>query len=127
METETIVTRTAKIYQQEPGIVQVLVLPGAIQTLADAKENMQAQARLTAGQRHALFVDMRQIQSQDREAREYYAGPESAQILKAVAILIGSPMSRVIGNFMLGFNRSTLPTRLFTSEDEALSWLRSFK
>ena len=48
------------------------------------------------------------------------------RVSAAVALLIGSPMSRVIGNFYLGFNRPQTPTRLFTDTDEAEAWLRTF-
>ena len=44
----------------------------------------------------------------------------------AIALLVGSPLSRVIGNFFVGLNRSTFPLRLFTSEEEAIAWLRTF-
>jgi hypothetical protein len=32
----------------------------------------------------------------------------------------------VLGNFYLGLNKPLVPTRLFTSEEEAQAWLRSF-
>jgi hypothetical protein len=35
-------------------------------------------------------------------------------------------MSRVIGNFFIGFSRTNIPTRLFTSEAEAIDWLKTF-
>jgi hypothetical protein len=43
-----------------------------------------------------------------------------------VALLVGSPMSRAIGNFFIGLNKPLIPTRLFVSEPEALAWLRGF-
>ena len=40
--------------------------------------------------------------------------------------LIRSPLARAIGNFFRGLNKPLFPTRLFTSEPEAMAWLRSF-
>ena len=37
-----------------------------------------------------------------------------------------SPLTRAIGNFFLGLNKPLMPTRLFTSEEEALAWLKTF-
>ena len=119
-----IVTRTARIRLEEDDLVHVTTLPGVVQTLADAKENEQAENELTGGERHTLLVDMREIRAQDREARQYYTRPEAQKTIRAVAIVIGSPMSRVIGNFFLGFNKPSVPNRLFTSEAEAIVWLR---
>lgn len=38
---------------------------------------------------------------------------------------VSSPVSKVIGNFVMStFSSVSLPMRMFTSEDEALAWLR---
>jgi hypothetical protein len=127
METEEIVTRTAKTRLGAGNIIHATSLPGSVQTLAEAQENMQAVEQLAQGRPCALLVDLRQIRSQDREAREYYTRPENAKALRAVAVLIDSPMSRVIGNFFIGFSKPVVPTRLFRSEAEAIEWLQAFR
>ncbi len=99
-------------------------LPGAEVTLEDARENVAATARITKGRRRPVLVDLRAIRSQSADARAYFAGPDATQVSLAVALLIGSPLSRAIGNFYLGFNRPAMPTRLFTDERAALEWLR---
>jgi hypothetical protein len=40
-----------------------------------------------------------------------------------VALLVGSPVTRVIGNFFIGLNKPRWPVRLFRSESDALAWL----
>jgi predicted oxidoreductase len=125
METEEIVTRTARVRMEEPGIVRATIIRGADQTLPDAIENSQAEAKLTGREPYKLLVDMRHIHSQDRDARAYYTRPETAKIVRGVAIVVGSPMSRVIGNFFLGFSKTSVPARLFTSDTEALAWLKT--
>ena len=126
METEEIVTQTAKVWLDENGILRVTSLPGATQTLAQAHENMSVEVQLSGGKRRPLLVDLRGMKSFDRDARAYYAGQEAAKYQSAIALLIGSPLSRVIGNFFIGFNKPAMPTRLFTSELEALEWLKEF-
>ncbi len=91
METEEIVTQTAKIRLDENGILRVTCLPGATQTLAQAHENMSVEVQLSRGKRRPILVDL-----------------------------------TVIGNFFIGFNKSPMPTKLFTSEPEALEWLKEF-
>jgi hypothetical protein len=61
-----------------------------------------------------------------RDCRKYFAGPETARVEASVALLVMSPLTRAIGNFFMGLNKTLVPTRLFTSEDDALIWLREF-
>jgi hypothetical protein len=99
---------------------------GAEVTVDDARENVALCHRMNAGGKRPVLVDLRAIKSQTAEARAYLAGPEGSAICQAVGLLIGSPVSRVLGNFYLGLNKPLVPTRLFTSEEEAQAWLRSF-
>jgi hypothetical protein len=126
METQEIVTRTSRIRMEADMVVRVIIHPGAVQTLADAKENVQALENLSQGRPFRAITDIRQMTSQSREAREFYSDASHTQSLVAVAILVGSPMSRVIGNFFMGLNKSNTPTRLFTSDSAALAWLKQF-
>jgi hypothetical protein len=82
--------------------------------------------KISKGKKLPLLVDSRNIKSMEREARVYYAGEEGRKSVSACALLIGSPVSRVIGNFFMGLNKPLVPTRLFTSETEAIEWLRRF-
>ena len=71
---------------------------------------------------------MRTVSGQlDRAAREYYAGPEYAAVVDATALLVGSPVGRMIGTFVLRLARPVAPIRVFTSEPEALAWLEGFR
>jgi hypothetical protein len=126
MQTEETLTRTARIWMESGRMVRVTALPGVVQTLADAQADARVFDKLSERKPFTVLLDMRQLKSQDREAREFYSQPGHTPGLVAVAILIGSPMSRVIGNFFIGFNKSNIPARLFTSEVEALQWLKEF-
>jgi hypothetical protein len=99
---------------------------GAEVTLDDSRANVALCLQRNAGRRRPLLVDLRGVKSQTAEARSYLAGREGVQVSQAVGLLIGSPVSRVLGNFYLGLNKPSVPTRLFTSEEEAQAWLRSF-
>lgn len=117
-------TRTAEIAVGP--LIRAVFLPGAEVTLADAKENIALTARLTAGRRLPACIDLRRLRSQSAEARAYLAGPEADAVSLAVALVVSSPLSRMIGNFYLGFNRPNVPTRLFDDEASALTWLEKF-
>ena len=125
MENE-VMLRTCKIWLGEDGIARSIYFPNAEETLADAKEYIATVVKISKGKRCPLFVDMRNCKSITREAREYYAGEKSAKAVSAAAGLIGSPVSRIIGNFFMRLNKPVLPTKIFTSETEALEWLKGF-
>lgn len=129
MATEPVLTRTARIWLDDEGIPRVESLPGAEETLAEARANVDAVRALVGSKPHVLFVDVRRLKSIDISARRHYAEDRSVKSpLLGLALLISSPVSRVVGNFMLrAFSRSAAPIQLFTSEDEAFAWLRGFQ
>ena len=92
----------------------------------DARENLAVILRLVKGHRAPVMVDLRRIRSQSAEARSVFAGHEATRVTLALALLIDSPISRVLGNFYLGFNKPQTPSRLFNSVREADAWLRTF-
>jgi len=72
-----------------------------------------------------LLIDIRDIKVIHREARRLFASEEISDGygVRALALLIGSPLSRFIGNFWFAINRPKHPTRLFQSEEQAMTWL----
>ena len=122
-----IVTRTRRFYIGDDGIFRTISLPGVEETLADAIENVRAAVALSGGRRYPVLADSRLVKSGgDRAVRAYYAGPELTATIRAVAVLIVSPVQRVIANFFLGLHKPPYPSRVFTSETEALAWLQRF-
>jgi hypothetical protein len=108
------------------GILRAKAKPGTNLTLEDAHEVIQKLGVLCAGRRRPILVDLTGTKSMSREARTYFSGPETAKVQSAAALLINSPLGRAIGNFFMGLNKTLIPARLFTSEAEALEWLRGF-
>jgi hypothetical protein len=117
-----VTTRTAEV-RLDGDVLRARFHDGAEVDLADARENLEACAALVPGRQLGVLVDLRPVRSQTAEARAHFAGPAAGRIASGLALLIGSPLSRVLGNFYLRFNRPGFPTRLFSSEDEALRWL----
>lgn len=118
--------KVAKLWLGEDGIVRIIHVPGAEVTLEGAQETMAAYLKINKGKKRPLFVDTKTMKSLAREARQYYAGEEAAKVASAVAIIVGTPVSRVLGNFYIGLSNPHLPSRLFSLEDEALEWLKGY-
>jgi len=124
VNSRIITTRTARQWLGDDGIGRRVNLPNSKESLSDAIENIAACAELCGGSKTLALIDCRGMSSISREAREYYAGEEASKITKACAILVDSPLTRLIGNFFMRVNRTTYPIKLFTSEKDALIWLR---
>jgi len=109
----------------DEGIIRVRAKPGVDLTLEDAQDLIQKLGAMGGGRRRPALIDLTGIRSISREARTYLRGPQTAGIESAAALLVGSPLSQVIGRFLIGFGEGLFPARLFTSELEALAWLSS--
>jgi hypothetical protein len=97
--------------------------PGAVGDLATAQLVDRDVQDLGQGPVR-LLVDLRPVGSIDRDAREFFIS--LSPHYRAVALLAGSPATRMLANFFLGFKRGDMiPVRVFTSETDAVDWLRS--
>ena len=122
----SIVTRTARVWLDSEGIIQEVDAPGCDQTLDDARANVAANREIGQGHPRPALIDMTQVKSTSFAAQRYYAGPEAHDFLTAAALVVANPLSRVLGNFVIGLKKSALPIRVFTSIDDAQTWLRRF-
>lgn len=118
--------RTHVIWLGDDGIVRAKVKPHVTITLEDGKACVHMMSQVCGGKQTPALIDMTGLVAIERDARLYFAGEETARVESAAALLINSPVARAIGNFFMGLNKPIVPTRLFTSEEEALAWLKGF-
>jgi hypothetical protein len=103
----------------------VSIQPAAKQTLDNAKENLAAALATRDGKRRPLLIDVRGGQPLDAEVRHYYSGQVLVDGFTALGLLVdASPLGLMMGNVYFRVARPGIPTRLFTSADEANRWLR---
>ena len=127
MKRNEVSTETGTHYLDDQGIVHTTSFQGVEETLEQAKASIVAIRQVSEGKRRPLLLDMRPIKSQKREVREYYASPEAADAYTAAAILVGSPISKMIGNIFIGIGKLPVPTKLFSGEAEAIEWLKGHR
>ncbi len=118
---------SGRFWVDEEGILRGEASPAAAQDLAEAKAQVAAQRGLGVSLPRPFLMDIRKARALSREARVYYAGQEVTGVFTATALLVDSPLSRAIGNFFLGLNKPSMPTRMFGDAEQALAWLRTFK
>lgn len=104
------------------GVLRLDLADNAEITSSDAEAALDAVALLSAGVRRPLLVDMRSVGPMKRPTRKVFA---RASVATRVALLVGSPVSRLVGNFALGLDRPETDTvlRVFDDEAAARRWL----
>lgn len=108
----------------EDGICVTVTKPMAEIRLEDAVENTIIVTGLFIGKKFPLLIDSRNIKSMSREARQHFSTNGRETKINCMAIMVKSPLSRVIGNFFMGLNKPQVPARLFDNETEAIEWLK---
>lgn len=92
-------------------------------TMEDARHDFQQAGDMVNFQKTPVLADSRNYTHFDHEIRDFYSSKEAAERISAMAILINSIPTRLMGNFFINFHKPHFPTRLFTSENEAIKWL----
>jgi len=113
-----------RMWLRPDGIVQMAWVTLVDIRLEDAIAAIQAMTELTGGRLSPLLVDLHDSGQQARAARLEFTS--QADLVSAVALIVGTPLSRIMGNFFLGVSRPPYPVRMFDTEESALVWLNEF-
>jgi hypothetical protein len=105
------------------GIVRIVNPPGQRLGVAELNYFMAEQRRLGGGRKVPVLIDGRGVLSMSKEARQIGAGPDYTAITARMAIVVGGPVSAMIGTFFFRVARPSFPVRLFSDFDAALAWL----
>ena len=108
------------------GICRTKTKPLVEITLKETMENSVAVSSLYKDKKFPLLVDARTIKSIEREARKHFSTNGRETKITSFALIIKSPLSRIIGNFFMALNKPLIPARLFDNEEEAITWLKNY-
>ncbi|MFZ6009124.1 MAG: hypothetical protein ACOYXT_02155 [Bacteroidota bacterium] len=106
----------------ENGILFFVYKQGVTLDVEAAKRIVADRVKAQKNVSYPVFCDMRGIKDIDKNARDYLA-KEGSQLVKAVGVLIESPVTKIMGNFYLKINQPLTPTRMFTDKNNALEFL----
>jgi hypothetical protein len=130
MENDVIETQAAKIWLEEDGIVWTMILPIVFPddklTIADARNIIEGASKLTNGKKTPMLVESSYARPMNSEAKEFLTGMEAANVVSALAMITSSSLNKLLRNVLLGINKPSYPVKLFTSEAEAINWLKRF-
>lgn len=110
---------------RDDGILAFHPIPGLMITREVALQVLEV-GMLIADAPKPTMVLMQDMARVDRDARAFFASEEYMRLCSQTALVVGSPVSRVIGNFFVGLNRPRYPYKIFDDPELAAEWLRGF-
>jgi len=110
----------------ENNILYFVYKQGTKMNLEAAKRVVADRLKVQKGVSYPVYCDMKGVKDSDKPARDYLA-KEGSELVTAVAVVIDSPVTRIMLNFYLNINGPITPTRMFTEKDKALEYLATFK
>jgi hypothetical protein len=73
-----------------------------------------------------ILVELTDIRSVNRESRNICSSKDTTGLFSSAELLTGNPVSRILGNFYLGLNKTRMPVKMFSDNDTAIQWLGTF-
>ncbi len=101
-------------------------LRGATITIDTAKEIVKRRLEYTEGTAYPLFVTGEGLRAMDKVSRDYFA-KEGVKGVVAAALVTNSVYTEFFGNMFLRITQTSIPSKLFTSKEEALRWLEQYR
>lgn len=117
-------TQSAK-FNIRRGVVFIECAPKTIMTLEEGRESTRIVSEMVGSYPLPMLCDLTNVITMTKDCRQHFAGPEHAAVFTKCALIVSSPIAKIIGNFFLGANRPLRPTRLFTNRVDALDWLKN--
>lgn len=117
-------TKTTIATFEAPDLLHVVIRTGEVLTVDESNEIALWMKQHTTGKYKVLTAP--QINSDiEPEVRNYLVQPQRAERVRADALVINNLPHRLLADFYLKFNRPDIPTRFFSSEEEAREWLKT--
>ena len=113
-------TKTMTLEALGDHIVLGITHPKAFMIWETELENILEAKKLVGGKNPYMLLDIRSSRGISKEARKNISKNSD---MAAAALIVGGGMSRIIGNFMMGLNKTNIPIKLFKDKEDGLKWL----
>lgn len=128
MEQLQIIETATGQYFIEDGIVHVVFFEDADIDLEASMQGVAVRKELQQGRKMPVLVDTSKVWQVTKESRNYSAQEDVDGMNTAMGIVTGGSFVAITAaNFFIKFNKPTVPTRIFKTQEKALKWLRNFR
>lgn len=116
---------TSSIWFDEDGILCMITKKGPVQTLEQAKAEHVEFKKLLKGKMVCMLIDVTNASESSRETRDY-AARELPNYVKALALLSGSAIGKMLAKLFITIKIQPYPTKVFANEKDAKTWLKNY-
>jgi len=117
----------ADFYEIEEGLLAIVPFEGSGDDEKTARQSVQIQHDFLRprGRRAGVIVFMDPLVEQHASARIVYRDAPDPAFISCYALVGGTFFGRAVGSVFIGISPPRVPTKLFATFDEALTWTRS--
>lgn len=113
-------------YRFDDGILHIVYHQDVIIDLKAAMQIVKDRLHLHEGRFLPILCDIRGIKEINKSARAYVA-IEGSTLIKAVAVIVEPPVSKMLSEFYIKTSKPPIPTESFENMEDALAFLNPFK
>ena len=114
------------VSMRDDGLAMVDVKDDVVFGANDVAEIIDALEIVTGGKKVPVLSLFKPGNTADKEARDFTASERGSQFTKADGMVIHNLPQKIIANFYLKVNKPNKPTRFVSSEEEAVTSLKTF-
>jgi len=111
----------------DSGIVHLQMKEIEDYTVEIVKEQIRVLRELGQGEKMPILITFTSYLPPNEESMKYSISEEATVYNKAIAIVVDSLAHRLGGNFYLNFYKPIVPTKLFNSQEKAMTWLAQYR
>jgi len=116
---------TSKLWFDEDGILCAVSKKASVQTLEQARRNMEELKKLVGNKKVCMLADVSNSSESTKAVRDY-AAMELPKLIKAIAMISRSALGKMLANLFFSVKAQPYPVRMFNNEDEAKEWLKKY-
>ena len=119
-------TNTSFFERTEDGIVIVRKKQNSFVDIEEALEDYEVHRKLAGSKPSPSMLIMTDMLNASAKAREFFSLPIHAEYRCAEAFVVNNLAIRMLITFYMKTAKKKYPIRIFSNEEEALAWLRTF-
>lgn len=120
---------TSLMWFDEDGILYSVPKPNVVRpdpSKEETLEQMEAFRKLIGGKKTCMIAKSDNSGKAPKKEDRDWIAKELESIVKAMAIVSASPLSRMIANLFFGFKPPSYPVKFFSNEEEARVWIKQY-
>ncbi len=93
--------------------------------LGDVQALMTQIKAIYGTQPYCYLMNIQKLKGAPKQVRDFFNSEEFNTYCKAMAILSGSVLSKMLGNLFLSFNKLPYAAKMFSDSEKAMHWLNT--